>query len=282
MKTLHKTYLVGLLGRGLDGSRSPEMHEGEAAALGLPLVYRVADFDRLGYDDERLDETLRALQTIGFDGVNVTHPFKQRVLATLDSVSADAAALGAVNTVVFRDGARRGFNTDWSGFRASMQLGLPHIALREVAQIGCGGAGSAIAYALLRMGVQRLRVFDADGHRASAMAERIGIHFPGQTILVAASAAAALDAADGVVHASPVGMASHPGTPFPTRLLRAEMWVSDVVYFPIETQLLRAARQLGCATLAGGGMAVHQAADAFRLITEVEPLVPRMLAAFNS
>jgi shikimate dehydrogenase len=281
MTTSVRTYLTGLLGRGIDASRSPEMHEREAAALGVPLVYRRVDFNDLDYDDEKLDEVLHAVRGIGFDGVNITHPFKQRVLASLDSVSPDAAALGAVNTVVFRDDGCHGYNTDWTGFRASLQAGLPGVALDDVAQIGCGGAGSAVAYALLSMGVQRLRVFDPDHDKASVMAERIGGHFPGRTILVAADAAAALAAADGVVQTSPVGMAAHPGVPFSPQLLRKEMWVSDVVYFPMETALLRAAREVGCATLAGGGMAVYQAADAFRLMTGIEPSVTRMLAAFN-
>jgi len=270
------------VGRGIGASRSPEMHEREAAALGVPLVYRSVDFDRLGYDDSRLEDMIAALQAIGFDGINVTHPFKQRVLTSLDSVSPDAAALGAVNTVVFRQGTRAGFNTDWTGFRASLQHGLPGAALREVAQIGCGGAGSAVAYALLRMGVQTLRVVDPDRARAQGMAARIGSHFPGQRIRIASSAADALDGADGVVQASPIGMTSHPGMPFDPDLLRPDLWVSDIVYFPIETELLRAARSLGCATLGGGGMAVHQAADAFQLITGLEPSVQRMLQAFEA
>ncbi len=277
-----RTYLAGLVGRGIGASRSPEMHEREAAALGVPLVYRSVDFDRLGYDDSRLDDTIATLQGIGFDGINVTHPFKQRVLTSLDSVSPDAAALGAVNTVVFRDGTRAGFNTDWTGFRASLQRGLPGAALREVAQIGCGGAGSAVAYALLRMGVQTLRVVDPDRARAEGMGGRLGSHFPGQTIRIASSAADALDGADGVVQTSPIGMTSHPGMPFDPGLLRPGMWVSDIVYFPIETQLLRAARSLGCATLGGSGMAVHQAADAFQLITGIEPSVRRMLHDFDA
>jgi shikimate dehydrogenase len=281
MKTRHRTYLAGLLGRGIGASRSPEMHEREAAALGVALVYRAIDFDLQGFEDDRLDRMVRTLQAIGFDGTNVTHPFKQRVLASLDTVSPDAAALGAVNTVVFREGARHGFNTDWTGFRANMQLGLPGIALRRVAQIGCGGAGSAVAYALLSMGVQELRVIDPDCAKAEAMAERVGIHFPEQTIAVVSSAEAALDAADGLVQTSPIGMASHPGMPFPAELLRADMWVSEIVYFPPETELLRAAKKRGCSTLAGGGMAVHQAADAFRLITGLEPSVSRMLENFD-
>src|SRR5580692_3418313 len=281
MSTSNKSYLVGLLGRGIGASRSPEMHEREAASLGVPLVYRTIDFDQLGYEDDRLEDVIRALQAIGFDGTNVTHPFKQQVLASLDTVSPDATALGAVNTVVFRDGARHGFNTDWTGFRANMLLALPGIALRRVAQIGCGGAGSAVAYALLSMGVQELRVVDPDRDKAEAMAERMAIHFPDQTIVVVSSAEAALERADGVVQTSPIGMASHPGMPFPPELLRADMWVSEIVYFPPETELLRAAKKRGCATLAGGGMAVHQAADAFRLITGLEPSVSRMLENFN-
>jgi shikimate dehydrogenase len=215
MSASNKSYLAGLLGRGIGASRSPEMHEREAASLGVPLVYRSIDFDKLAYEDDRLEDVIRALQAIGFDGTNVTHPFKQQVLASLDTVSPDATALGAVNTVVFRDGARHGFNTDWTGFRANMLLALPGIALRRVAQIGCGGAGSAIAYALLSMGVRELRVVDPDRDKAEAMAGRIGIHFPDQTVVVVASAEAALDVADGLVQASPIGMASHPGMPFP-------------------------------------------------------------------
>ncbi|MGB6308450.1 MAG: shikimate dehydrogenase [Steroidobacteraceae bacterium] len=276
-----RTYLVGLAGRGIGSSRSPEMHEREAAALGMPLVYRLVDFDRLGYDDHRLDETVRTLQAIGFDGINVTHPFKQRVLASLDAVSPDAAALGAVNTVVFRDGVRQGFNTDWTGYLASLRRGLPGAAMRDVAQIGAGGAGSAVAYALLSNGVERLRVYDPQRAKAETLAERLGKQFSGRCIEPVPSPAAALDAADGVVQTSPIGMESHPGLPFSADYLRPDMWVSDIVYFPIETQLLRAARRLGCQTLNGGGMAVHQAADAFRLMTGIEPSVERMLEAFQ-
>ena len=281
MTQIGRTYLAGLVGRGIGGSRSPVMHEREAAALGVPLVYRAVDFDRLGYADGRLDEMIRLLQTMGFDGTNVTYPFKQQVLASLDHLSPDAAALGAVNTVVFRDGDRQGFNTDWTGFQASMQIGLPNISLQNVAQIGCGGAGSAVAYALMHMGVHRLSVYDQDTRRAHEMTDRIGKHFPGGRIVAVATVAAALDTADGVVQASPIGMTSHPGLPFAPDLLRPSMWVSDIIYSPRETELLRFARELGCATLAGGSMAVLQAAAAFRLITGLQPSVARMLADFQ-
>jgi shikimate dehydrogenase len=277
---LLRTYLVGLIGRGIGGSRSPEMHEREAAALGLPLVYRIIDFDRLGYADDRLEGVLKAMQAIGFDGSNITHPFKQRVITSLDTLSEDAATLGAVNTVVFRDGRATGHNTDWSGFRASFARELPGVALGTIAQIGSGGAGSAIAYALLTMGVGTLRIFDLDRDRAEALAERLARQFPNQAIVGVASAAEALAGADGIVQTSPVGMGAHPGVPFDPALLDPAMWLAEIIYFPIETDLLRAARAIGCRTLSGGGMAVAQAADAFAKITGTAPDLERMIAAF--
>jgi len=258
------------------------MHEHEAAALGIPLVYRLIDFGSLEFSESQLDCVVNSLQTVGFDGINVTHPFKQQVMPLLDSVSTDAQALGAVNTVLFRDGSSLGFNTDWTGYLASLRQGLPGVRMHDVAQVGAGGGGSAIAYALLSAGVERLRVFDPDQEKAEAMAARIAAHFPGQEVRAIASAREAINAADGIVQTSPIGMLSHPGIPFDVDYIRPQMWVSDIVYFPIETELLRAARKLGCPTLGGGSMAVHQAAAAFRIITGAEPSVDRMLANFKA
>jgi shikimate dehydrogenase len=275
------TKLAGLIGRGIGGSRSPHIHEAEAAAIGLPLVYRIVDFDALNYPNDKLGEVLQLLQEIGFDGVNITHPFKQQVMSCVDTASKEAIAIGAVNTIVFREGARAGFNTDWSGFRASMLDNLRNAKLDRVALIGAGGAGAAVAYALLRMGVRRLTLTDQDQTRAAELAGRFAGLFREQVVLAVNRADVALQDADGVVNASPVGMLSHPGLPFDTRLLRSELWVVDIVYFPIETGLMKAARKTGCRALSGAGMVVQQAADAFRLITSKEPSVDRMLRSFE-
>ncbi len=277
-----RTFLVGLVGRGIGASRSPQIHESEAARLGVPLVYRLIDFARLGIDDDRLDSVVRAAQVIGFDGLNVTHPFKQRIMPLIDEVSAAARTLGAVNTVCFRGGRRCGSNTDWIGFRDSFLRNLGDAPRRDVAQIGAGGAGAATAYALLDLGVERLTLFDVDRARANDLAERLARLFSDRTIAVAAAACDAIAEANGVVQTSPVGMASHPGVPFDPGLLRSDMWVAEVIYFPAETALLRTARALGCRTLGGGQMAVVQAAAAFEEFTGVTPSVARMLAAFDA
>ena len=258
---------VGLIGSGIGASRSPEMHEREGRALGLDVSYKLMDLDISGLD---LAAHLNAAQAAGFAGVNITHPCKQAVIALLDEVSPDAAAIGAVNTVVFSQGKRIGHNTDCYGFARSFRRGLPDASLESVLLIGAGGAGCAIAHAMRELDVKRLEIFDEDYARASSLAGRVG----GYTVCE-------LKSCNGLIHATPMGMANHPGMAVPRDFLRREMWVAEIVYFPMETDLLRVAREVGCRTLDGGGMAVYQAAKAFELFTGVKPDEGRMLREFT-
>lgn len=255
---------VGLLGRGIQMSRTPAMHEREAARMGLTCSYVLIDFDALGLSDSDLPAAIEAAVSLGFHGANVTYPFKQSVMPLLDEISVDATAIGAVNTVVF--GPRStGHNTDCWGYAESFRTAMPGAPLGHVVLFGAGGAGSAVAYALIGLGARRLSIVDADLSRARSLAARlVGIE---TSVVSPPGIAAALGDADGVVNTTPVGMAKHPGTPFDTRLLRPSQWVSDVIYFPQETELLRAARTIGCRTLPGIGMAIGQAARAFELFT---------------
>lgn len=268
-----KSYLIGLIGSGIEPSLSPALHEAEAAHLGLRYVYRLLDTDVL---DGEVGELLRTVRRFGYDGLNITHPCKQTVIEHLDDLSEDAVKLGAVNTVVFTDGRTVGHNTDWTGFASSFAQGLPDAPLHRIVQLGAGGAGAAVAYGLLNLGAGRLAIVDADPQRAEVLVNRLGDErahraTPGELPGLLASA-------DGLVNASPVGMAQHPGLPLPGELLRPQLWVSDIVYRPLETELLRRARMLGCRTLDGGGMAVLQAAHALQLFTGRTPDTGRMLA----
>ncbi|CCK26194.1 Shikimate dehydrogenase [Streptomyces davaonensis JCM 4913] len=277
------SYLVGLIGSGIGPSLSPALHEREADRQGLRYLYRLIDIEVLGVPPQRVGDLVRAARELGFDGLNITHPCKQLVIEHLDALSPQAEALGAVNTVVFEDGGRAvGHNTDVTGFAASFARGLPDVSLERVVQLGAGGAGAAVAHATLTLGAERVTVVDAMPERAADLADTLNRHF-GRGRAAAASPdrlAGLLGAADGIVHATPTGMAAHPGLPFPAELLHPGLWVAEVVYRPLETELLRTARALGCATLDGGGMAVFQAVDAFRLFTGREPDSARMLAEF--
>ena len=279
-----RSFLVGLVGSGIGPSLTPPMHEREADELGVRYLYRRLDLDVLQLPPEAIGDLLAAARLAGFDGLNVTHPCKQLVLRHLDELSPDAAALGAVNTVVFRDGRAIGHNTDWSGFARSFDRGLPDAVLDDVVLLGAGGAGAAVAHALLTLGVGRLTVLDVDPERArslaTALAERFGADRAAGGDL--GDLEQFLARADGLVHATPTGMAAHPGLPVPAAVLRPPLWVADVVYRPLETELVRTARAAGCRVLNGGGMAVFQAVDAFRLFTDLEPDAERMLAHFTS
>lgn len=277
-----QSFLCGLVGSGIRRSSSTIIHETEAAALGLPLVYRVIDFAPLGLDAGDLPAMVAAAQRLGFNGLNVTHPYKQLVMPLLDDLSAEARAIGAVNTVVFSGGRRVGHNTDGAGFIANFRRVLAGASLRQVVQIGAGGAGSATAYALLAAGCAHIAIHDIDPARAEHLAHGLATQFGNGRAVACRSLAASLEAADGLVQASPVGMAGHAGTPVPTDLLRPDMWVADIVYFPLETALLRAARAIGCRTVGGEGMVVLQAAAAFRLFTGIEPNAERMMRNFST
>jgi shikimate dehydrogenase len=271
--------MLGLIGAGIAASRTPTMHEREALANGIRCTYRLLDLDVLGPGPELLPLLIGAAERIGFAGLNITHPCKQTVLPHLTALADDARAVGAVNTVVLREGARTGHNTDWWAFRESLRRGLPDAALRRIVQLGAGGAGAATAYAVLEMGAERLELVDAVPARAAALARRLDEWFPGR-VVAAELSREAIAAADGLIHATPIGMAAHPGTALPMDWLHAGLWVAEVVYFPLETVLLKAARARGCRTLDGAGMAVWQAVEAFRLFTGMAADPERMRRFF--
>src|SRR2546430_3521108 len=273
-------FLVGLIGEGIQESLSPALHEEEARCQGLALQYRLIDLAQDGSSVDDLPHLIDSAEAEGFDGLNITHPCKQAVLPLLTELSEDARAIGAVNTVVFRKGRRTGFNTDCSGFAMSFGQKLGDAARRRLVLLGAGGARAAIAHATMSLGVGHLIIVDRDHDRAEALARRVSGNHPGRVVASADELAAAAKRADGLIHATPMGMAAHPGLAFERSLLRPAMWVVEIVYFPLETELLRAARARGCRTLDGGGMMVWQAVGAFEHFTGIRPDSARMEAHF--
>ncbi|MGH7211923.1 MAG: shikimate dehydrogenase, partial [Acetobacteraceae bacterium] len=243
-------------------------------------IYRLIDLDQLGLTSAALPDLLLAAERMGFGGLNITHPRKQAVMPLLHDLSPEAAAIGAVNTVVLSDGRRFGHNTDCLGFAEGFRRGLPDADLGHVVQIGAGGAGAAVAHALLSLGAARLAIVDADPDRACNLARELAARFGPDRATAPPDIAAAMAAATGLVNATPMGMARHPGLPLPASLLRPSLWVAEIVYFPLETALLREACACGCRTLDGGGMAVFQAVEAFRLFSGTTPDAARMRRHF--
>ncbi|MBY8971442.1 shikimate dehydrogenase [Pseudomonas sp. P867] len=274
--------LAGLIGAGIQASRTPALHELEGDAQGLRYLYRLIDLEPLHLDLDALPELLRAAELMHFNGLNITYPCKQAILPLLDDLSDEARGIGAVNTVVFKDGKWIGHNTDCLGFAEGFRRNLHDVARRHVVQMGAGGAGAAVAHALLAEGVEHLSIFDVDASRARDLVDNLAQRFGPGRAQVGTDLKNAMAEADGLVNTTPMGMTKLPGTPVPAALLRAGLWVAEIVYFPLETELLRDARALGCRTLDGGNMAVFQAVKAFELFSGEVADADRMLAHFQS
>jgi len=267
---------LALLGTCIGESRSPSLHMEEAKAQGIELHYELIDFDQIGGDCAIFGQVLTDLQRQGYGGVNVTHPFKQKALKFVDDLSPDAALIGSVNTIVFRNGRREGFNTDWSGYVEAFQREFNGACLDHVVQIGAGGAGAAVAYALLQLGAKHLEIFELDEELGGRVVANLSKSNPGRVILGKNLVASTWNAS-GLVNCTPVGMAKYPGLPVPAPLLRASMWVSDIIYFPRETELLRLAKSAGARASNGSIMNIYQGAYGFELFTGMRANVERML-----
>jgi shikimate dehydrogenase len=270
---MNKRMLVGLIGRNIGGSLAPALHEDAFAAAGMVGHYHLMDVAVLG--ERSLDELFDAARTAGFAGLNITFPFKEAVIPLLDRLSPEAAEIGAVNTVVFDGkGHATGHNTDRSGFRAAFREQLDEASVRgkPVLLVGAGGAGRAVAFALQDMGAGVIRIHDQDSARAHGLCKELSAK--------CAVSAEATDAA-GIVNATPVGMKGYPGLPIDPALVQPHQFVADVIYTPIDTELMLAVRRKGCRTMNGSGMCVHQAVDAFRHFTDCEADVARMKRTFE-
>ncbi len=273
--------MVGLIGRNIQGSLSPALFADAFEAAGIDGYYHLLDADRM--PGRRLPQLLDAIKAAGFAGANVTYPFKQDIIPLLDAVDPEAAQVGAVNTVaVAPDGRTTGYNFDRPGWRNSFVASLgPHSAERAtVVQVGAGGAGRAVAFALMDLGVAVLIIHDLDGARASALAADIAKHYGADRCRVAGGLPRDIAAAGGIVNATQVGMTGFPGNPIPVAALKPAHWAADIIYTPVETEFLKAAAGKGARVLGGSGMCVYQAVEAFQLLTGIAPDVARMHHAF--
>jgi shikimate dehydrogenase len=273
--------LLGLLGANIGGSLSPALFSAAFAAAGIDGYYHLMDVDRLA--GRRLPQLLDAMKTSGFSGANVTYPFKQEIMPLLDAIDPEAAQVGAVNTVTIApDGRTTGYNFDRRGWRNSFAeaFGAGSANGATVVQIGAGGAGRAVAFALMDLGVALLLVHDLDAGRAAALVADVTSHYGAARCRVGTDLQREIAAGDGVVNATQTGMLGFPGNPVPTAALRATHWAADVIYTPLQTEFLKAAAARGARVLNGSGMCIHQAVEGFRQFVGRAPDLAELQRAF--
>src|SRR6476619_6861824 len=217
--------LLGLVGANIMGSLSPALFTDAFEAAGIDGFYHLLDVDHL--PGRRLPQLLDAIKTAGFAGTNIAYPFKQDILPLLDAVDPEAAQVGAINTVAISpDGRTTGYNFDRRGWRHSFEesLGRKSADGATVVQIGAGGAGHAVAFALMDLGVAVLVVHDRDQSRANALCSDLAKHFGASRCRVARDVEREIAVADGIVNATQVGMRGFPGNPVPVSAIRSTHW----------------------------------------------------------
>lgn len=274
-------FYTALIGEGIQNSRTPKMHMEEGAALGIQYRYDLIDTQNLA-TEMQIEQLLKEAETSGYSGVNVTHPFKKAAIPFLDNLSDAAQAVQAVNTVLFKDGKRFGHNTDYWGFAEAFKHNMAGAECENVLLIGAGGAGAAVANALVDQKVDHLMVYDENRQASQDLVNSLCVRTNNNKISIVTDVERGIRAANGLINATPIGMAAHSGTPIPIELLSSHHWVIDIIYFPLETELLAAAKALGCKVMDGSDMAIYQAVRAFELFTGLKPDKNRMRATFDA
>ena len=279
---MSRRVLLGLIGANIMGSLSPALFADAFEAAGIDGFYHLMDVDQL--PTRRLPQLLDAMKAAGFAGTNVTYPFKQEILPLLDAIDPEAAQIGAINTVAIApNGSTTGYNFDRRGWRYSFEETFGNDSARggTVVLVGAGGAGRAVAFALMDLGVALLIVHDRDGPRANALCADLAKYYGAARCRVARDPEREIVAANGIVNATQMGMRGFPGNPVPVFALEPSQWAADVIYTPVDTEFIMAAAAKGARTMNGGGMCVHQAVEAFRLFTGITPDVARLHRVFD-
>jgi shikimate dehydrogenase len=261
-----KAKLAGVIGWPVGHSRSPLLHNHWLARHGIDGAYVP-----LAVAPENLEAAIRALPKLGFAGANLTLPHKEKALALVDRATPRAWRIGAVNTLVVEaDGQVVGDSTDGMGFIANLKQECPGWSAEAgpAVVLGAGGAAAAVAFALLDEGAPEIRIVNRSPDKAQSLAERLG---GSARVIDWNERARASEGAALLVNATSLGMTGQPALDLALDRLDPRALVTDIVYAPLETELLRAARQRGNPTVDGLGMLIHQARPGFAAWFGVTP-----------
>ena len=260
--------LAGVIGAPVAHSRSPRLHRHWLRTYGVAGYYIPMEVSQAD-----LPQVIRTLPKMGFVGVNVTIPHKETVLNLADLVTDRAALIGAANTLIFRDdGKIHADNTDGYGFLSNIRQGAPGWDPKAgpAAVFGAGGAARAVLIALTDAGVSEIRLTNRSRPRADALRSEFG---PRIVVHDWVKAGLMLEGATTVVNATSLGMTGKPDLRVPLDALDSEAVVTDLVYTPLQTAFLQEAAAMGCQTVDGLGMLLHQGAPGFERWFGVRPVV---------
>lgn len=255
-----KNWRLGLIGGNITASRSPLLHTVCGLAAGGNATYDLLVPDEWGLS---FDAMLAHCEAAGFDGVNVTYPYKETAAATVRPGDPLVAAMGSANTVCFTQDGPRAFNTDYTGFMAAFRALWPERVPGRVLVLGTGGVGRAVVFGLAQMGVGGLVLHDTDPARIASLTRAVTGQFDLSVHAADADTLADLSGFDGVVNCTPLGMTGRPGSPLPGALSGRPGWAFDAVYTPEHTTFRGQLEGLGADFLSGYELYFHQGVQAF-------------------
>lgn len=264
-----RTWRLGLIGSNITASRSPVLHTVCALSVGGNASYDLLIPAEQG---RSFAQMLEHCAKAGFDGVNVTYPFKEEAAALVPAGDPMVAAIGASNTVRFTAQGPQAFNTDCSGFVAAFRTRFPNRAPGRVLVLGAGGVGRAVIFGLASLGAVKVLLHDTDLSKAVALAAAVRKQFPALTVHAAeAGMIATLGGLDGVVNCTPLGMVGRPGSALPSEAKGSPAWAFDAVYTPDRTEFRAQVEAMGADFLSGYELYFHQGVQAFEIFTGQSP-----------
>jgi shikimate dehydrogenase len=269
---------LGLIGDNISRSKAPLLHQLAGRLVGLEVRYdRLIPKDRGQDFDGVFEDCIRE----GYRGINVTYPYKERVVPKVRIDDPLVRALAAVNTVVFAPNGPTGHNTDYSGFMAAYRNAAGDATPGAVCMVGAGGVGKAVAFALMGLGLKELRLVERDLPKAEALAAAMKAEDRTLDVRVTADPAEAAAGAYGLINCTPVGMVGYGGTPLPRELMAGASWAFDAVYTPVDTQFLKDAKAEGLTIISGYELFFYQGLHAWEIFSGRPIDEPSLRRALN-
>lgn len=273
---------MSLMGLGIARSRMPSLQSYLGSLVGLDIDYGLIDGEGIANFDP-CDQVLRA-RDAGFYGLNVTHPYKQRIHRLVDRPTiAGHERIGSYNTLKFEAGEILGANTDFSGFMRGYRHHRGDHAPGHVVMCGAGGVGRAIAFALNALGCTHISIFDLSAEQAESLCQALAGEGGSASVITREQLPSTMLEADGLVNCTALGMYNHPGNAFPVDAIDTQAWAFDAVYTPLNTEFLDLCRQRGLHCISGFDLWIFQGLDAFQIFTGLEvqaeePLIKTVLS----
>lgn len=259
---------LGLIGKAIINSSSPDLHRRLGELTGIPTSYDL--FDANEQPIASLEAQVRQVIGEGYRGVNVTYPWKEEAVRLATRLSEGARMVGAANTLVFEGDEIVADNTDFTGFMSGFRATLGERKPGRVLLLGTGGVGKAVAFGLGRLGASEVILMDLDAAKSRQLAEELKAQGFAASTITPEQVAETVPGCDGLVNCTPIGHEKSPGCPLPKELVAAHHWIFDAVYVPAVTEFVAAARAVGAAVVSGVSLFVFQGVDAFKRFCEDE------------